>query len=112
MVFSEKRSCGRIITIGGSGFNPPPTINEEDNYGKEIPERITGDEARMVAIKYPWSENQWYGFVSQEDKKPKATYKAGSKNCSSKKAGKMLFSKKTPSVMSILITPRLLLCTR
>ena len=45
---------------------------------KKYKREITGDEARMVAIKYPWPENQWYGFVSQEDKKPKATYKAGS----------------------------------
>ena len=78
---------------------------------KKYKREITGDEARMVAIKYPWSENQWYGFVSQEDKKPKATYKAGSKNCSSKKA-ENAFLEKTRSVMSILITLRLLLCTR
>ena len=53
---------------------------------KKYKREITGDEARMVAIKYPWSENQWYGFVSQEDKKPKATYKAGSKKLLIKKA--------------------------
>lgn len=78
---------------------------------KKYKREITGDEARMVAIKYPWSENQWYGFVSQEDKKPKATYKAGSKKLLIKKA-ENAFSKETRSVMSILITPRLLLCTR
>ena len=62
---------------------------------KKYKREITGDEARMVAIKYPWSENQWYGFVSQEDKKPKATYKAGSKKLLIKKAENAFLEKDT-----------------
>ncbi len=62
---------------------------------KKYKREITGDEARMVAIKYPWSEEKWQGFVSQEDKKPKATYKAGSKKLLIKKAENAFLEKDT-----------------
>lgn len=61
---------------------------------KKYKREITGDEARMVVIKYPWSEEKWQGFVSQEDKKPKATYKAGSKKTAHQKSGKCFFRKR------------------
>lgn len=62
---------------------------------KKYKREITGDEARMVVIKYPWSEEKWQGFVSQEDKKPKATYKAGSKKLLIKKAENAFFERDT-----------------
>ena len=36
---------------------------------KKYKREITGDEARMVVIKYPWSENQWYGFTGGQETK-------------------------------------------
>lgn len=78
---------------------------------KKYKREITGDEARMVAIKFRGLRISGMVSFHRRTRNQRLHTRQAVKNCSSKKR-KMLFSKKTRSVMSILITPRLLLCTR